>query len=366
MHVLTLLNSEFDALGFHRKPALRLASELGAHLVLAVGGAVAFAMVAGPAAKSACLLLMTLGNLGITTHTHSSSHNATSSRLLVNRALTYFGYGIMFGTSSTWWRDKHIAVHHVTPNVIGLDDDVDLLPWFAVTAEEFNSGSRLRRLYHRWQWVLLVPAVAFTAFNMMRASWAYLFAALRDPHRRRPAHFVDATVLLAHYVVWLVLPLILFAPAGVLGFYLARGALLGYAVFVTSLPAHFPAEARFLSLEGHSTRGEYRQHSDYVLLQTATTVNYRAGFIGEWLCSGIQYQIEHHLFPGISHVHYPKMSPVLRQFCEENGYPYRTLGWGEGLWKGMMVFKNPKPVEPALEAIRMRAAAEPIPATAHG
>ena len=361
MHALSLLNREFAARGFHRKPTGLLLAQLGVLVAMSLGGTAVFALAPGLPAKLAGLVVMAMGNLGITTHSHTSSHNATSPRLWVNKALTYFGFGIIFGTSTTWWWNKHIAVHHPTPNVIGLDDDVDLLPWFALTEEEFNAGGPLRRLYNRWQWVALPLALALTAVNMMISSWRFLLAALRDPARRTRLHWIDLGVLLAHYALWIALPMLWFPAWQVLGFYLLRGALLGYAVFTTAAPAHFPAEASFLATEGHRDRAEYRRHSDYLLLQTVTTVNFRTGPIGRFLCCGADYQIEHHLFPGIAHTYYPRISPILREFCEANGYPYRTLGWWEGIRKSLAVFVRPKPVEPALEALVRRARVEQVP-----
>lgn len=360
MHPLSALNKEFVARGFHHKPVRVALSHLALHVSCALGGAAAFMLAHGLPAKAAALVVMTLGNLGISGHTHTSSHNGTSPRLWVNRALTFFGYGIMFGTSSTWWWNKHIAVHHTTPNVIGLDDDVDLLPWFALTEEAFNSGGPLRRWYYRHQWMLLPLALALTALNMTRASNVYLLAALRDPRRRRPLLWIDLGAVVAHYVLWIGLPMLWFHPAHVVGFYLLRGALLGFAVFSTAAPAHFPAESCFLPAEGHVDRGEYRRHSDYILLQTVTTVNYRTSGLGRVLCCGIEFQIEHHLFPGFSYVQYPRMSPIIREFCAAHGYPYRTLSWWEGVRKSLRVFKHPKPVAPALEAVQLRAMAEAL------
>jgi fatty acid desaturase len=358
MHPLTVLNQELAARGYHRKPTARLLAGLALLLAMAGGGAAAYLAVHGVAAKAAALLVMTLGNLGITTHTHSSSHNSTSRRLWVNKALTLFGYGVWFGTSAHYWWNKHVAVHHATPNVVGLDDDVDLLPWFALTEEQFRQGGALRRAYYRWQWVVVPLAVGLTALNMIRASWAHLAAALRHRRRRTPLLWLDLGAVCAHYGVWIGLPLLRFPAGEVIGLYLLRSVLLGWAVFVTAAPAHFPVEARFLPTEGHASRGEYRRHSDYLLLQTVTTVNFRTGPLGRLLCCGAEFQIEHHLFPGISHSWYPRISPLLRRFCEENGYPYRTLGWAEGVWKSLRVFKHPKRVEPALEALRQRVQAD--------
>jgi fatty acid desaturase len=73
-------------------------------------------------------------------------------------------------------------------------------------------------------------------------------------------------------------------------------------------------------------------------------VNFQTGRIGGLLCAGLQYQIEHHLFPGMSHVYYPEASKIVRAYCDRHGYPYRTLGWGEAVWKALLVFYRPKPV----------------------
>jgi linoleoyl-CoA desaturase len=74
-------------------------------------------------------------------------------------------------------------------------------------------------------------------------------------------------------------------------------------------------------------------------------VNFRTGVIGRLLCAGADYQIEHHLFPGISHVHYPQVSKVVKAYCDAHGYPHRTLGWGEAVMKSLLIFYRPKPVQ---------------------
>ena len=141
------------------------------------------------------------------------------------------------------------------------------------------------------------------------------------------------------------IPSIFFGPLPVLALYAVRVVLLGYAIFIAFAPAHFPEEAAFLDREGKG-RAEYFRKADYILLQTSTTLNFRTGFFGRLFCAGVDYQIEHHLFPGYSHVYYPEMSRILKRFCEVNGYPYRTLGWWEAVWKSLVVFGRPKPVYP--------------------
>lgn len=362
MHDLAVLHKQFASLGFTRKPVRYHAAELLFQAALAVGGAIAFAVASGTLVKVVALVLMTFGNLGLTNFGHSASHNGISERGWINRGLLLLTFGAAFGTSSTWWISKHVVVHHNTPNVIGLDDDVALLPWFALTEEQARSGSRWQQRYFRHQWLALPLALALTAFSMMLSSWRFLAAALSDPRRRSALHVGDAAAIVLHYLVWLVVPLVWFRAQDVVAFYVLRCVLLGFVVFLTAAPAHFPAEARFLSREGHADRGAYRRHSDYILLQTTTTVNFRAGWVGDLFCCGSQYQIEHHLFPGISHAYYPRMSPIVRAYCEANGYPYQILGWGTGMWKSLRVFWCPKPVAPELDALRERAVRDAMPA----
>jgi len=93
-------------------------------------------------------------------------------------------------------------------------------------------------------------------------------------------------------------------------------------------------------------------HRDWLLLQAACTVNFRAGWIGRLVSSGSDYQIEHHMFPYVSHVYYSKMSPLVKEVCEENGVPYRSLPWAEAVWRCWLVMKRPQQQMPDLEMFR--------------
>ncbi|WP_224248350.1 acyl-CoA desaturase [Hyalangium gracile] len=351
MHPLSVMNQEFLARGWNRKPTGRLLSELAFHLSLALGGLAVVAFSRVLLLDVLGVLLSTMGSLGISTNTHTSSHYATSNRRWVNRALTYFGYPLFLGMSATYWWQKHVAVHHPTPNVIGLDDDADLLPTFTLTTRDVAQARGLRRWWFEHQWLVIFFAIAFNALNVVQTGVRYLVGCLRDPKRRTKAHVYDALMLVGHVTLWLVVPSFFFGPLPVLALYGVRVVLLGYAIFIAFAPAHFPEEAAFLDREGRE-RAEYFRKADFILLQTSTTLNFRTGFFGRLFCAGVDYQIEHHLFPGYSHVYYPRMSRILKRFCEENGYPYRTLGWWEAVWKSLVVFRRPKPVYPRLTGLR--------------
>jgi linoleoyl-CoA desaturase len=332
-----VLRDELQARGWARKRPARVVTELLLHLAVTGAGIAVIVMTDTLLARVAGLALSVLGSIGVGSNSHTSSHYATSDRRWVNETLTYFGLPFFLQLSATYWWHKHVARHHRTPNVVGLDGDIDFRPWFVVTMDEPVWGaSALRRRYYSLQWLVVPFAISLNGFCSQLWGWRHLVEVLADPRRRRRAHFIDLALLLLHWVVWVVLPAAYVAVGDVVTFYVARHILLGYGFFVVLAPAHFPAEAVCVRSPG--------RERDFVRLQTATTVNFRTGPIGRFICSGLDYQIEHHLFPQVSHVNYPALSRLVREYCEREGYPYRTLGWGEGVWKSLLIFHRPKPV----------------------
>lgn len=336
------LRSEIRARGWHRPATGRVLGELGGHVSLALSGAAVFFLATGPWGSAAGLLLSTAGTMGVATNTHTSSHHATSRRPWVNEALTYFGCAVFLGLSATYWRCKHVDSHHVAPNVLGIDEDINLAPWFALTRCQVEASKGLRRLYYRWlqAWVFLL-ALSLNVFQMQKNGCLHVVRHLRDPRRRRRAHWIDLACLAAHPFLTIALPLALFPAGDVATFAVLRFALLGYAMFAVFAPAHLPAEAQFSRAPA----------AGFIERQTTTTLDYRAGVLGVF-CGGLQYQIEHHLAPEVSHVHYPAMRERVETLCRSYGFPYRRYGWGEGVRKSFAVLRQPKAVGPAPEARR--------------
>ena len=322
--------------GFFKKSPRRVLTELAVHTALSLGGLAIFILADNIWIQGVGFVISIYGLLGISTNTHTSSHNATTNSANFNNALTYFGYSFMAGMSAHYWQNKHCIVHHPHPNLVGIDDDVDLMPFFATTEGQFRKSRGLRYVYYRIQWLIFPFALAFNLFNLQYTGWTYLVSMLRNPKKRRAIHWLDVGLLIGHYIFWIGLPLFFFPAINVLLVYFIRNAIAGYGMFALFAPAHFPEEALFLDPKF--------KNKDFLFIQTATTINFRAGFLGRLLCSGVDYQIEHHLFPGISHHHYPRMSKLVKEFCRKHGYPYRVLGWGEAIWKSWMSFYHFKPL----------------------
>lgn len=335
---VTELRKEFTRRGWDKKATNRIVFELFVHVAITVAGAIIFMLCHNLALRVLGILISSFGCMGVGTNTHTSTHYGTSDKRWVNEALSYFGYPLFLGLSATYWWHKHIVLHHPSPNVVGVDSDADLLPWFAITADEVQASSGLRRFYYeRLQFWLFPLALMLNCFNMQTSGWAYVIRMLCDSKRRKSAHWIDLGALLAHYAAWIGIPLLFWPLPAVAVFYLLRTILLGYAMYAVLAPGHFPAEAQRKTEEA-------RRSTDFFAMQTAGTVSFRTGLLGSFLCSGLEYQVEHHLFPNISHVHYPQISLAVQKLCAEQGLPYHSYSWAMALWKSWVVLRFPQQV----------------------
>jgi linoleoyl-CoA desaturase len=342
---LAPLYEEFVKRGWHRKVTARILLELLINLFISLAGMVIFLAWENPFVRVCGIIVSTAGSIGVGTNTHTSSHYATSNKRWVNESLTYFGYPCFLGLSATYWWHKHLAIHHLAPNVIGVDEDADLSPWFAMTEAEAARGGRLRRFYYaKLQWIIFPLLVSVNGFNMQKSGFSYLIRMLSDQQTRKKAHWIDLAALLLFFAIWVVVPLFYYPLMNVVGFYILRISLIGYAMFAVFAPGHLPGEAVRFSKD--------QRGIDRILLQTAASMNFRTGVLGRFICSGLDYQIEHHLFPQLNHIYYRRMSPMVQRFCQDNGLPYRTFGWDYALWKSWMVFRTPQPVKHSVEAVQ--------------
>ncbi|MEP7270459.1 MAG: acyl-CoA desaturase [Acidobacteriota bacterium] len=330
------LRAQIEDRGLARRSTHRILGELAGHLTLTFAAFAVLVYSQSVWLSMFAVFLSAIGTLGVATNTHTSTHHATSERKWINSLLSYFGASLFNQISVTYWHQKHLISHHPTPNVVGLDGEIDIAPLFLLTEEEISLTSGWRRSYYRVQWIFLPFAVGLNFFSFMFDGWRFLLGEMRRTRGRVLSHWIDLTGLVMHWVLWFIIPLAIFEFTDVLLVQCARYVLMGFGMFIVFAPSHLPHEAEFF--EEDVPRG------DFVWQQTSTTLNYRTGWIGRLLCSGLEYQIEHHLFPRISHDQYPRISPLVRSFCARHGYPYRTLGWAEGVWKAWEVFRVPKTV----------------------
>ncbi len=257
---------------------------------------------------------------------HDANHGAFSK----NKTLNYFmGHTLnLLGGSVCNWKMQHNVLHHTYTNIANMDEDIDdkLLMRFCPHSE--------RKPYHRFQfiyvvffysiltlyWVTLKDFVQFIQYRRHQN-----FCEEKSSHSRKLIQIIALKIV--YFFVALYLPIaIIGLPMGVTiwGFVLMQ-AIAGFILALVFQLAH--------SVEGTShplPNEEGIIENDWAIHQLQTTANFaRNNKLISWYVGGLNFQVEHHLFPYISHVHYPHIADIVKETAEEFGVPYlenRTFG----------------------------------------
>ncbi len=257
---------------------------------------------------------------------HDGGHRAYSNHAWVNRLMAMTLE--LLGGSSYLWRWKHGVFHHTYVNVTGHDTDIDLGPLARLAPHQE------RLPFHRWQHVYLWPLYGLLAIKWQCVDDFRKFLRGRiNEHRVPRPKGRELMIFVAGKAVFFALafgiPLQFHALAVVLGFYAVSGIVTGFLLSVVFQVAHCVEEAEFPVPRASTGRIDHA----WAVHQAETTVNFcRHSRIVSWLVGGLNFQIEHHLFPRISHVHYPAISRLVEQTCREFGIRYTVH---RSFWAGI-------------------------------
>jgi linoleoyl-CoA desaturase len=247
---------------------------------------------------------------------HDGAHGSFSSNKWLNH-FAAFTLNIL-GGSSYMWNAKHNVIHHMYTNIEGADDDIDIRPWMRMSVGQ--PRHKLHRFQHLYFWFL---------YCMLYISWIFVMDYQKYFTKKigeMPLKKMDTT---DHLIFWgfKVLNLFLYIalPIYTVGF---LGWLAGFAVttcfagLVLSLVfqlAHTVEHTAFPV--PHEVTG--KMEDEWAIHQIKTTANFATeSRLISWLVGGLNFQVEHHLFPKISHVHYPAISKIIKQMCQEFGVEY--------------------------------------------
>jgi fatty acid desaturase len=242
-----------------------------------------------------------LGYLG-----HDAGH-----RQIFNTAGRNDQYGLaingLIGLSRSWWIDTHNQ-HHVNPNDLDLDPHT-LLPIFAFSEEQAREK--------RGPWGRLVGYQAFYFFPILllqgigakAASLQYLLT------RRLRESSLELTVLAAHLLIYAGLVLYALGPVSGVIFVVVHQAAFGLYMGSVFAPNH----------KGMPTLTSGAQW-DFVRRQVLTSRDVKGSTVTDFVYGGLNYQIEHHLFPSMPRKCLPQAQEIVRAFCRERDIPYHETG----------------------------------------
>ncbi|MCJ8331927.1 MAG: acyl-CoA desaturase [Lentisphaeria bacterium] len=257
---------------------------------------------------TACFFMLAM-QMGIM---HDASHKSFGNKKSVNGILSQCL--AIAGASATLWYHKHVVSHHSNPNIPGSDPDIESGGIF-----RFNSTDDWK-WYHRFQHWYAVPA-----YSLLVLKWVWVDDVKELVHNRYKIRGKDRTKAwveivfsrVIHMAIYIILPLAVgLNPWLVLTFYLAHWMVLGAVLSLIFSLAHVNTVQDFPeSKDGFE--------NDWALLQLATTANFATGnkFL-TWFIGGLNYQVEHHLFPRISHQLYPQIRKIVREYCSKHNVEY--------------------------------------------
>ena len=297
----------------HTKTAIILAwFGVSYGLLLAVGGTSGWL-----ASALTVSLALATGGIGFSIM-HDANHGAYARTTPANRA---WALTLDFiGASSHVWRFKHNTLHHTYANIDGMDTDIDAAPFLRL------APSQPLRFFHRYQHIYAWPLYGLLAIkwwfvddmlNLVRGRvGSVVFPRLTG---RQLSTLVAGKAV---FVTWAVLvPLLVFRSAWVAPLFLLGGFVLGSVLSIVFQLAHTVPDA-----ELHvAFPGEQRMSTGWAEHQVRATVDFapRNRLLG-WYVGGLNFQIEHHLFPEVCHQHYRPLAGVVEAACLAHGIPYHT------------------------------------------
>lgn len=246
---------------------------------------------------------------------HDACHGSYSSRKWVNETLSLTMNAL--GSNAFIWKIKHNVIHHTYTNVDGLDDDIAKNPILRLCPTQKRLG------IHRFQHIYM-----FVLYALSTVLWVLLTDMMKYFSRKivvtemkisTKEHIIFWVSKLLYIFFYAALPIMLLGWQAWLIGYLLVNITLGITISVVFQLAHVVEKTSF------EEAGEQPKmiDSEWAIHEIKTTANFAPDNTWiSWFVGGLNYQVEHHLFPRISHIHYPAISKLVKEECARFNLPY--------------------------------------------
>jgi len=246
---------------------------------------------------------------------HDGGHGSFSGSKFWNKIAAFSVNGL--GASMLMWNNKHNIIHHTYTNIDGIDDDIEIKPLLRMCPTQKKYS--VHKFQHIYVWFL---------YTMLLIIW--VFYTDYDKYFKKKVgvvpikklsmfdHFAFWIAKIAYYIMMIALPIYMVGFASwVIGF-LILSMFAGFVLSIVFQLAHTVEDTSFpVAVESNDIENEWAIH------QVQTTANFATkNKMISWLVGGLNFQIEHHLFPKISHVHYPAIIKIIKKTCDEFDVKY--------------------------------------------
>ena len=273
---------------------------------------------------------------------HDANHGSYSTKPWLNDTLGLTANAL--GASSFFWKQKHNIIHHTYTNVDGIDDDIAKSPIIRqCDTQKWVPAHKIQHLY-------LLPIYALSSIF-------WLFFMDFTKYFTRKIYTTDAWKMTSknHIIFWITkifyFTFYMIIPAIVWGFgpwllgFMALHIVMGITLSLVFQLAHVVENTEFENVALDETKHVETAWAEH---EVRTTSNFAMGNpVISWFVGGLNFQIEHHLFPRVSHIHYPAISKIVMQKCKEYNLPYNkydTLFGAVASHFRVMKFLGKKPV----------------------
>jgi fatty acid desaturase len=304
------LNRRVKQAGLLRRRPGYYTAKVSLTLLGFAGGWAAFAMVG-----SSWWTLVVAAFLAVAyTQVAFLGHDAGHKQIFASRRANYrlglllgnLGVGMSYG----WWIDKHTR-HHANPNQVDADPDI-AVGALVFTGEHAQRRSPAGRWLSRMQAHLFFPLLLLEGLNLHVAWLRALTGATITSRRDRIS---EVSLFAMHVAGYLTAVFVVLTPWQALAFIAVHQALFGFYMGCSFAPNHKGMPV----LSGD-------EELDYVQRQVLTSRNVRGNRLTDFALGGLNYQIEHHLFPNMPRPNLRRAHPLIRSFCDEHGLPFAETG----------------------------------------
>ncbi|MFB7501946.1 acyl-CoA desaturase [Streptomyces broussonetiae] len=240
---------------------------------------------------------------------HDAGHKAMFRNKKTATVVGYLHANLLNGASYGWWVNHHNR-HHSNPN--HLDMDPDIARRTAIfDIKQYATRRGIKRFIVRYQSVLFFVLLTLEFVKMNKT------AVKEITHRRVKHPLLEGTLIAARAAIYLGLVFTFLSPLTAVAFIAVQYAVQGVYFGMIFAPNH----------KGMQVRDGEEETLDWLERQVLTSRNIRPSLLTDFLYGGLNYQIEHHLFPSMAQKNLPRARVLTRQYCAERGIPYHEVGF---------------------------------------
>ena len=250
---------------------------------------------------------------------HDGGHGSFSTSKFWNKMAAFSVNAL--GASGIMWNNKHNIIHHTYTNIDGVDDDIEIKPLLRMCPTQKKYF--IHRFQHIYVWFL---------YTLLLIIWVFATDYTKYFRKKVGSVAIKKMSGFEHFAFWIAKAGYAFGmivvPIYFVGFlpwligFLTIAMFAGFVLSIVFQLAHTVEETTFPVPSADINKIE----NEWAIHQIETTANFATkNKLISWLVGGLNFQIEHHLFPKISHIHYPAISQIIKTTCEEYGVKYNEF-----------------------------------------